>query len=157
MIKNKQYYLNINYDIITTQLTEEEGGGYFAYYKDIETIMGDGKTQLEAIKEVKSAFECYVEVALKNKEVIPEPIDIEKSQRINVSLSKRRIAGLDSFAETLHTDRSKILAALTDLLLDGKIYIEDKCSNEKEISDCFVNISLIDVSNTQKQHYQQIG
>lgn len=118
--------------------------------------MGDGETQLEAIQEVKSAFECYIEVALKNKEIIPEPIDIEKSKRINVSLTKR-IAGLDSFAENLHTDRSKILAALTDLLLEGKIYIENECNNEKEISDCFVNISLNDITPTQKQQYQQIG
>lgn len=141
MIKNKEYYMNINYDILTTKLSEEDGEGYLAYYKDIKTVMGDGETEIEAIEDVKKAFECFVEVSLQNKDIIPEPIDIEKSQRINVSLSKRRIAGLDMFADKLHTDRSKLIAALADLLLEGKIYVKEEC-NPDMIDNCFVNLSL---------------
>lgn len=74
MIKNKEYYMNLNYCIVTTKLSKEDGEGYLSYYKDIKTVMGDGKTEIEAIEDVKKAFECFVEVSLQNKDIIPEPI-----------------------------------------------------------------------------------
>jgi len=61
MIKDKDYYTNIDYDIIVDDLSEADGGGYFAYYKDIASVMGDGETKDEAIYDVKKAFKCFVE------------------------------------------------------------------------------------------------
>ncbi|MEA2100463.1 MAG: type II toxin-antitoxin system HicB family antitoxin [Campylobacterota bacterium] len=68
--------LSINYDIIVSELSDENGGVFFAYYKDNKGIMGDGKTKDEAIADVKSAFEIYVEVSLQNKDTIPEPLEL---------------------------------------------------------------------------------
>ncbi|MDC9727487.1 MAG: type II toxin-antitoxin system HicB family antitoxin, partial [Candidatus Thioglobus sp.] len=61
MIKDKAYYLAINYDIIVSKLSEKEGGGHLAYYQDIEGIMGDGESKEQAVKDVKSAFSAYVD------------------------------------------------------------------------------------------------
>ena len=33
-MRNKAYYLNLDYEIVIRKLTLEDGGGYFAYYKD---------------------------------------------------------------------------------------------------------------------------
>jgi len=41
--------MNIDYNIIVDSLSEAYGGGYFAYYKDIPSVMGDGETKDEAI------------------------------------------------------------------------------------------------------------
>jgi predicted RNase H-like HicB family nuclease len=73
MIKNLEYYLSLEYDIIVTQLDEEEGGGWFAYYKDIKGVMGDADSKEDAIIDVKNAFKEYVKISLKNKDDIIEP------------------------------------------------------------------------------------
>ena len=104
-----------------SELSSEDGGGFFAYYQDNKGIMGDGSTKEEAIADVKSAFECYVEVALENKDTIPEPIELDKSKRINISMTNRRILSLDILAKKLNSDRSKILSTLTDMLLNNDI------------------------------------
>lgn len=42
MKKDLEYYLNLPYEIIIKRLSESEGWGYFARYKDLPYIMGDG-------------------------------------------------------------------------------------------------------------------
>lgn len=42
MKKDLEYYLNLPYEIIIKRLSESEGGWYFALYKDLPYIMGDG-------------------------------------------------------------------------------------------------------------------
>jgi len=124
MIKNMNYYLSIDYDIIVSKLSEEDGGGYFAYYKDIKGVMGDGPTEDEAISDVKNAFKCFLEVALENKDIIPEPIELDKTKRINISMTNRRINSLDLLAKKMKTDRSKILSTLTDMLMNNDIKLK---------------------------------
>jgi len=123
MIKDKSYYMNIDYDIIVSPLKEEDGGGYFAYYKDIRGVMGDGETKNEAIRDVKDAFSAYLDVSLANQDPIPEPLNLYKSKRINISMQQSKIIALDNLAKELHTDRSKILSELTDRLLNGDIIL----------------------------------
>jgi len=124
MIKNMNHYLSIDYDIIVSKLSEEDNGGYFAYYKDIKGVMGDGATEDEAISDVKNAFKCFLEVALENKDTIPEPIELDKIKRINISMTNRRINSLDLLAKKMKTDRSKILSALTDMLMNSDIKLK---------------------------------
>ena len=126
MIKNKDYYLAIDYDIIVTKIAEKEGGGYFAYYKDIDGVMGDGQTESQAIADVKSAFDCYVEVALKNKDKILEPENLNKATKINISMTKRKINRLDTYAKRLNTTRSGLLSMLSDKLFNGDIELQPK-------------------------------
>ena len=125
MIKGKNYYLSIDYDIIVDKLSEEDGGGYFAYYKDIPSLMGDGETEEEAIEDVKKAFENYLEVSMKNKDVIKEPIDITKKEKINITMPKDKIIGLDIFIKKHNTNRSKVLTTLTNMLLNNRIKMDE--------------------------------
>jgi predicted RNase H-like HicB family nuclease len=64
MMKNKVYYLNLEYGIATRKLSEEEGGGILAYYTDLPFIAGDGESIEDAIADAKSAFGCYLDVTL---------------------------------------------------------------------------------------------
>lgn len=123
MIKNKQYYQNIDYDIITAKLDEKDGGGYLAYYKDITGVMGDGESEDSAIADVKQAFDCYLDVALKNKDNIPEPAHLLKAKKINISMTADRINNLDTYAKNLNTSRSGVLSMLTDKLINREIRI----------------------------------
>lgn len=124
MIKDKDYYMNIDYDIIVSQVSETDGGGYFAYYKDFNGVMGDGETRDEAIDDVKKAFESFVEVSISQKTPIFEPKKISKAKKINITMSEDKLINLDIFAKKLNMNRSKIITALTDKLLNGDIRLD---------------------------------
>lgn len=121
MIKDKNYYTSIDYDIIVDELPQEDGGGYFAYYKDISSVMGDGETKDEAIADVKKAFESYVEVSIKNKDIIKEPQGIQKKEKINITMPKDQLIALDIYIKEHNTNRSKVLTMLTNMLLDKRV------------------------------------
>jgi len=123
MIKDKNYYMNIDYDIIVDSLSEADGGGYFAYYKDIASVMGDGETKDEAIEDVKKAFECFVEASIKNKDTIKEPQNIYKKEKINITIPKDKLIGLDLYVKEHNTNRSQVLTLLTNMLLDRRVKI----------------------------------
>ncbi len=72
-MKSRNYYLNLEYGIATRSLSTEEGGGILAYYVDLPFIAGDGESMEEAINDAKSAFGCYLEVALEKGEIVKEP------------------------------------------------------------------------------------
>ncbi|BAS67140.1 type II toxin-antitoxin system HicB family antitoxin [Bathymodiolus septemdierum thioautotrophic gill symbiont] len=126
MIKNKEYYQAIDYDIIVSTVSEDDGGGYMAYYKNIDGVMGDGKTESEAVADVKNAFDCYLDVALKNKDAIPEPENLNKAKKINISMAASKIKSLDIYAKRLNTTRSGLLTMLSDKLLNGDIELHPK-------------------------------
>ena len=126
MIKNKDYYLAIDYDIIVSAVNEDDGGGYLAYYKNIDGVMGDGQTEFEAVADVKNAFDCYLDTSLKNKDVIPEPENLSKSKKINISMTASKIKNLDIYAKRLNTTRSGLLSMLSDKLLNGDIKLNPK-------------------------------
>jgi predicted RNase H-like HicB family nuclease len=126
MIKDKEYYLAVDYDIIVTNLEAQEGGGYFAYYKDISGVMGDGGSKNEVIEDVKNAFRCYLDFALKNKDSIPEPKRLGQTKKINISMIGDRVNNLDIYAKRLKTTRSGLLSSLTDKLLNGDIDMSQK-------------------------------
>ena len=121
MIKDKNYYLNIDYDIIVDELVPSDGGGCFAYYKDIPSVMGDGDTKEEAIKDVKKAFKAFVEVSIKNKDIIKEPANIHKKEKINITIPKDKLIGLDIYVKEHKTNRSYVLSQLADMLLNQRV------------------------------------
>lgn len=106
MMKTEAYYLNLDYEITVRNLTEEDGGGYFAYYKDFKGVMGDGESIEEAIIDVKSAFSCYLEVALENNEKIKEPSHLDKSKRINITIPLSVLNKIDKYVKTHDMNRS---------------------------------------------------
>ena len=120
MKKDKQYYLNLPYEITIRPLSDDEGGGYFAHYnhKGLQFIMGDGATAEEALQNVKNAFICYLEVALQNEDFIPEPNYKEKTKRINITLSEKLINKIDK----QFSNRSAFLSkAATKMLNDANL------------------------------------
>jgi len=109
MEKNIEYYLNLDYEIVFKKVKPEDGGGWFAYYKDFKGVMGDGESVEEALKNTQEAFKAFLIVAIKNKETIPEPSESEKSLRINISMPKRVLKKIDDFIAPLHISRSAFL------------------------------------------------
>lgn len=53
MKKDLNYYINLPYKIIIRKLSDNEGGGYFARYKDFPYIMSDDDTEILALQDVK--------------------------------------------------------------------------------------------------------
>ncbi len=105
-MKNREYYLNLDYEIVVRKLTVEDGGGYFSYYKDFQGVMGDGESVEEALDDVKSAFGCYLEVALEKSEDINEPSHLSKSKRINITIPVSVLNKIDKYVESHHISRS---------------------------------------------------
>ena len=108
-MKNKAYYLNLEYGIATRRLSEEEGGGILAYYTDLPFIAGDGESIEEAINDAKSAFACYLDVALEKGEVVKEPSHLMKTKRINITVPIYALEQIDTYAKSLNMNRSTFL------------------------------------------------
>ena len=108
-MKTIKYYLNLDYEIIIRKISLEDGGGYFAYYKDFKGVMGDGETANEALEDVKSAFSCYLNVAIINKEDIKKPSHLMKSKRINITVPIYALEEIDTYAQNHDINRSTFL------------------------------------------------
>lgn len=61
------------YDAIVRCLSDEDGGGYLAYFPDIPGCQADGKTPEEAIIQAEDALESWVKTAKEFGDAIPEP------------------------------------------------------------------------------------
>ena len=109
MKKNLDYYMNLDYEIIVKKVKPEDGGGWFAYYKDFKGVMGDGESADASLQSAQEAFKAYVLVALENKDAISEPNEAEKSLRINISMPERLVKKIDDFIAPLHLTRSAFL------------------------------------------------
>ena len=109
MKNNKQYYLNLEYGIARRKLTEEEGGGTVAYYTDMPFIAGDGENIAEAIEDARSAFSSYLDVALKEGDIIKEPSHLTKTKRINITVPLYALERIDQYAKSHNMNRSTFL------------------------------------------------
>lgn len=108
-MKNKAYYLNLEYGIATRKLSTEEGGGILAYYTDLSFIAGDGETIEEAIHDAKSAFASYLDVALEKGDTIKEPSHLMKTKRINITIPLYALEKIDKYAKSHNINRSTFL------------------------------------------------
>ena len=108
-MKSKDYYLSLEYGIATRELSEDEGGGILAYYTDMPFIAGDGDTIEEAIKDAKSAFDCYLDVALEKKDIIKEPSHLSRTKRINITVPMNALEKIDKYAKQHNINRSTFL------------------------------------------------
>lgn len=105
MIKDLEYYLSLEYDIVVRKLSIEDGGGYFAYYKDIQGVMGDGESKEEAIKDVKLAFRAYLLNQLELSKEIIEPLN-----------SKRLLREIDRYIKNNHLSKEEFLNFLNSTI-----------------------------------------
>ena len=76
------------YEIIVFPISQDEGGGYLARYKDFPYIMGDGESEQEAINDAKKAFSFVIETDLKEGKFIKEPSNENEKVRVNVVLPR---------------------------------------------------------------------
>lgn len=111
-MKDVDYYLNLPYQIKIIQL---EDGDYFAQYDDkalkkIVLMSGDGKSPNEAIEDLKNAFACFLEDAIKNNEFIPEPTKEDKSKNLAITIKQSLVDEIDFYAKKLGISRSAFLA-----------------------------------------------
>lgn len=62
-----------DYPITIRPLSKSEGGGYLAEAPDLPGCMADGGTVDEALHEVKSAIESWIQTAEEFNDPIPKP------------------------------------------------------------------------------------
>jgi predicted RNase H-like HicB family nuclease len=117
MIKDLEYYLGLDYDIVVRDLDENEGGGFLAYFIDMPFIMGDGETKEEAIKDVKSAFEMYIVSALKHNDRIVEPKHQTMAKRLNITIPNYLLEKIDAYTKNHNITRSAFIQQASKQLL----------------------------------------
>jgi predicted RNase H-like HicB family nuclease len=119
-LKTVADYINLDYEIIVRALTQEEGGGWFAYYKDFKGVMGGGEMPEEAVTEVREAFKAFVENAIENGDSIPMPSSHQpKSVRLNITIPEDELTIIDNFAKSRGMSRSGLIQAATRQYVRG--------------------------------------
>jgi predicted RNase H-like HicB family nuclease len=118
-MKNRDYYLSLEYGIATRELSKAEGGGILAYYVDMPFIAGDGESIAEAIDDAKSAFASYLDVALAKGESIKEPSHLNKTKRINITIPLYALQKIDDYTAHHNINRSTFLVESALKQLEG--------------------------------------
>lgn len=73
--KDLTYYMGLPYNII---IRKDPYGGYFAKIEELEGCMTQGETYEEALKNIREAMELWLENALEDGDIIPEPVADEE-------------------------------------------------------------------------------
>lgn len=122
MKKDLRYYLALPYQMIVQKMPEDEfyDNDFVAFYKEYPKIIGIGESEMEAIKELKEAFKCFIIDALESKEIIKEPEFKEKKERINVLISKSTLEKIKARTN----NRSKFLDLAANYVLKHNISLE---------------------------------
>ena len=63
----------LNYPVIVSPLSEEDGGGFVATVPDLPGCMSDGETPQEALTNVQDAIDVWLEAAHDLGRQIPQP------------------------------------------------------------------------------------
>ena len=84
-MKKLKYYLELDY---TIRLKENKDGSFFAEIEELPGCMTEGDTKEEALEMLEDAKKAWLEVALKRKIIIPEPVSDEFSGKLNLRLPK---------------------------------------------------------------------
>lgn len=64
---------SLEYPVIVSPLSDEDGGGFIATVPDLPGCMSDGETPAEAIENVQDAIEEWLDLARKLGRDIPVP------------------------------------------------------------------------------------
>jgi predicted RNase H-like HicB family nuclease len=66
----------LEYPVIVSPLSEDDGGGFLATVPDLPGCMSDGETPAEAIENVQDAIEEWLDLARKMGREIPVPSQV---------------------------------------------------------------------------------
>lgn len=69
-MKDINYYLNLNYPLTVIQ---DDDGSYFVEYHDLKGCISVGETLDDALIMIEDAKKTWIDTALSNNIVIPEP------------------------------------------------------------------------------------
>jgi predicted RNase H-like HicB family nuclease len=70
----KDYYMTLPYNRIVQFIRDAECDYYFARVLELEGCFSDGKTEQEALENLRESMEGWLEVAVEHNDPIPEPI-----------------------------------------------------------------------------------
>lgn len=113
MKKNLDYYLNLPYTITVKRLDD---GDYFAQYADIgltknNLMAGCGKSEAEAISDLKSAFkDALAQMLSDNEEIIEPKLLSHKTKSYTITMKENIMQEIDTAAKELGISRSAFLA-----------------------------------------------
>ena len=113
MKKNLDYYLNLPYTITVKRLDD---GDYFAQYADIgltknNLMAGWGKSEAEAISDLKSAFkDALAQMLSDNEEIIEPKLLSHKTKSYTITMKENIMQEIDAAAKELGISRSAFLA-----------------------------------------------
>ncbi|WP_027352055.1 type II toxin-antitoxin system HicB family antitoxin [Desulfotomaculum nigrificans] len=108
-MKDLKYYMNLNYEIKIRQLTEEEGGGWFAEIPLLPGCMSDGETVEEAITNINDAKKCWIETCLKLGRDIPEPTTDDFSGQLRLRMPKSLHKALSERAKAENVSLNQLI------------------------------------------------
>lgn len=69
---------SLEYAVIVSPLSSEDGGGFLATVPDLPGCMSDGETPAEAIENVQDAIEEWLDLARKLGRDIPPPSQVSQ-------------------------------------------------------------------------------
>lgn len=75
IVKNTEYYMDLNYVYEVKKISEEDGGGYLIKVPLLKGCMSDGDTIEDAMKNIKDAQESWIDFAIERGTFIPEPTE----------------------------------------------------------------------------------
>lgn len=87
-MRDLNYYLGLNYEVKLRQLSEEEGGGWFAEVPLLPGCMSDGETIEEAVRNLNDAKKGWIETCLALGREVPEPKADAFSGQLRVRMPK---------------------------------------------------------------------
>ena len=122
-MKDLEYYLNLPYKIEIEKIPENDGGGYCAMmpeFKGAALFWGDGKSEVEALKDLKLAFKSALTGLIESGKKIPEPkAKTDKTKSIAITLKQSVIDRIDRHAKELGISRSALIFKGMDSYLNN--------------------------------------
>ena len=142
------------YSVLIRAMSDEDGGGWIAIVPDLPGCVSDGKTQMEALKNVEDAIETWVSTAKKHNHPIPREdefiarvfnIDLPEHVKRQARRMAQQWQGLD-ISEEPDPD---VLHAVYSQIARSTIEMRQGSSFEKQ-NDCSWRISTVVHSGQQK-------
>ncbi|HHX95005.1 MAG TPA: toxin-antitoxin system HicB family antitoxin [Clostridia bacterium] len=106
MTKDLNYYLKLPYRIVLHPSPE---GGYAAEIPELPGCISQGQTIEEALKMIEDAKLCWLESAIEDGAIIPEPVPEDFSGRLNIRIPKTLHQALAERAKNENTSLNQYI------------------------------------------------
>lgn len=103
----------MDYPILVVPLPEDEGGGYAGIAPDLVGCISDGETPEEAVTNVRSAIEEWIDAARERGMDIPAPGSEQSRQRAKAAALAKQLKDLSANMDDIE-DRLKKLETVAE-------------------------------------------